>query len=139
MIDIIYKHFIKDDVIRSFQAILLIAIIFDIEFIIFWLSSEKNIVVDAASRFDYKKLTNLEFQDQLYSLRHFSLSYKTTILRQKLHFFYDIHWQYQYDRTMNQFRDHINNIASFMIIINFQSLSNLSLIDLLKLYIISNS
>ena len=34
-IDAIHKHFIKDDVIHSLQVILLIVIIFDIEFIIF--------------------------------------------------------------------------------------------------------
>ena len=40
---------------------------------------------------------------------------------------------------MNQFRSHINDIISFMIIINFQLLSNLSLIDSSKSCAISNS
>ena len=139
MIDAIRKCFIKSDVIRSFQAILLITIIFDIKLIIFWLSFEKNIVVDVASWFDYKKLINLEFQDQLHSLHHPSLSYKMTILHQKLRFFYSTHWQHQHDRTMNQFRDHISDTASFMTIINFQPSSNPSLTDSSKSCAISNS
>ena len=138
MIDVIHKRFIKDDIIHLFQAILLIMIIFDIKLTIFWLSSEKNIIVDAASWFDYKKLTNLEFQNQLYSLRHFSLSHRMMILRQKLYFFYNTHWQYQYDETTNQFRNHTSDIISFTIIINFQSSSNLSFTDSSKSYTISN-
>ena len=127
VVDAIRKRSIKGDAIRPLQAILLIAAIFDIELTVFWLPSEENIVADAASRFDYKKLANLGFQDQLHSLRHPPPSHRTTTLRQKLHSFYSARWQHQHGGTTNQFRGHTSDTASSTTTINFQPPSNPSL------------
>ena len=56
------KNSIKGETIRPLQTILLIAAVFDIEILIFWIPSEENIIADAASRHDYEKLANLGFQ-----------------------------------------------------------------------------
>jgi len=68
VVDGIKKHSIDGPAIRPLQTILLIAALFDIELAVFWVPSEENIVADAASRHDFKKLANLGFQDQVDSL-----------------------------------------------------------------------
>ena len=99
VVEAIHKRSIKGDAIRPLQAILLIAAIFDIELTVFWLPSEENIVADAASRFDFKKLANLGFQDQLHSLRHPPPSHRATTLRQKLRSFYSTRSRHRHERN----------------------------------------
>ena len=84
VVSAIGKRSIRGDANRPLQAILLIAAIFDIELTAFWLPSKENIVADAASWFDFKKLANLGFQDQIHILRSPPPSQKITNLRQKL-------------------------------------------------------
>src|SRR5437762_11480295 len=62
VVDAINKHSIKGPAIRPLQSILLIAAVFNIDLMAFWIPSEENIVADAASRFDFKKLAELGFQ-----------------------------------------------------------------------------
>jgi len=62
VVDAINKHSIKGPAIVPLQRIFLIAAVFDIQILPFWIPTEENIVADAASRFDYKKLTNLGLQ-----------------------------------------------------------------------------
>jgi len=62
IVDAINKRSIKGPAIRPLQSILLVAAVFDIDLMAFWIPSEENIVADAASRFDFKKLAELGFQ-----------------------------------------------------------------------------
>ena len=74
---------------------LLIVAIFDIEIIIFWISSEENIIADMTSRYNFKKLADLGFQDQINAIQNLSLMSKMSILLQKLTSFYKMqsfHW-----------------------------------------------
>src|SRR5208282_3142497 len=79
----INKHSIKDPAIVSLQRIFLIAAVYDIQILPFWIPSEENIVANAASRYDYKKLANLGLQ-----ISH-NLP-RPSQLRQKLHSFFTI-------------------------------------------------
>jgi hypothetical protein len=63
VVDVINKHFIK---------------VYDIQILQFWIPSEENIVADAASRYDSKKLANLGLQ----------VCHNLPRLRQKLHSFF---------------------------------------------------
>ena len=62
VVDAINKHSIKGPAIRPLQDILLIAAVFDINLFAFWVPTEENIVADAASRHDYRKLANMGLQ-----------------------------------------------------------------------------
>ena len=62
VVDGINKHSIKGPAIIHLQRIFLIAAVFDIQILAFWVPSEENIVADAASRYDYQKLANLGLQ-----------------------------------------------------------------------------
>ena len=62
VVDAINKHSIKGLSIHPLQTIFLIAAVFDINLFSFWLPSEENIVADAASRHDYKKLADMGLQ-----------------------------------------------------------------------------
>jgi len=81
VVDAINKHSIKGPAIVPLQRIFLIAAVYDIEILPFWIPSEENIVADAASRYDYKKLANLGLQ-----VSH-NLP-RPSHLRQKLHSLY---------------------------------------------------
>src|SRR5436190_2802983 len=59
VVDAINKHSIKGPAIVPLQRIFLIAAVYDIQILPFWIPSEENIVADAASRYDYEKLANL--------------------------------------------------------------------------------
>ena len=52
VVDSINKRSIKGPAIHPLQRILLIAAVFDIELLAFWIPSEENRVADAASRHD---------------------------------------------------------------------------------------
>ena len=56
---------------------------FDIALSSFWIPSEENMVANAASRYDYTKLANLELQ-----ISHHESSIKASTLRQKLNIFF---------------------------------------------------
>jgi hypothetical protein len=58
----ISKKSVHGTPLEPLQFILLVAAIFDIEISVFWIPSEENIVADAASRHEYKKLANPGFQ-----------------------------------------------------------------------------
>ena len=62
IVDAINKRSIKGPAIRPLQSILLVAAVLDIDLMAFWIPSEENMVADAASRFDFKKLAELGFQ-----------------------------------------------------------------------------
>lgn len=62
IVDSINKRSIKGPAIRPLQSILLVAAVFDIDLMAFWIPSEENMVADAASRFDFKKLAELGLQ-----------------------------------------------------------------------------
>jgi hypothetical protein len=82
VVQALHKKSIKGDTISPLQTILLIAAVFDIEILVFWIPSEENIVADAASRHDYKKLADLGFQ--VSALRNRTQDSKMSTLRQKL-------------------------------------------------------
>ena len=50
VVDVINKHSIKGPAILPLQRIFLIAAVFDMQILPFWIPSEENIVADAASR-----------------------------------------------------------------------------------------
>ena len=81
VVDAVNKRSIKGETIRPLQSILLLAAIFDIDLMAFWIPSEENIVADAASRQDHKKLANMGLQ------AHYSPDTTVKALRQKLRLF----------------------------------------------------
>src|SRR5579859_1938078 len=85
VVDAVSKRSIKGETINPLQIILLIAAVFDIDIQIFWVPSEENIVADAASRHDFKKLTDLGFQ--VSGLRQNRAASKISTLRQQLYTF----------------------------------------------------
>src|SRR5436190_18315373 len=84
IVDAINKRSIKGPAINPLQSILLAAAVFDIELMAFWIPLEENMVADATSRFDFKKLAELGFQ--VSSLDHPNPSIST--LHQKLRSFF---------------------------------------------------
>ena len=80
----INKRSIVGPAIRPLRAILLIAAVFDIEIKAHWIPTEENVIADAASRHDFKKLANLGFKDQVTALRHPSAPIRMSTLRQQL-------------------------------------------------------
>jgi hypothetical protein len=81
VVDALNKHSIRGPAIVPLQRIFLIAAVYDIHILPFWIPSEENMVADAASRFDYEKLANLGFQ-----VSH-DLP-RPSLLRQKLNSFF---------------------------------------------------
>jgi hypothetical protein len=88
VVEAVNKRSIRGETIRPLQLIFLIAAVFDIEITAFWIPSEENIVADAASRHDFKKLANLGFQ--VSSLRNRTPDTKMSTLRQRLFTFFTI-------------------------------------------------
>jgi hypothetical protein len=62
VVDAINKRSIRGPAIIPLQRIFLIAAVYDIEILPFWIPSGENVVADAASRQDYKKLADLGLQ-----------------------------------------------------------------------------
>jgi len=62
VVDAINKHSIKGPAILPLKRIFLIVVVHDIQIVPFWVPSEENMVADAASRYDYRKLANLGLQ-----------------------------------------------------------------------------
>ena len=94
------KKSVIGETIQPLQTVLLIAAVFDIEILIFWIPSEENIVADAASRHDYGKLADLGFQ--VSNLRYHKLGTKISTLRQKLFSFLTTRSPPQPTRTTTQ-------------------------------------
>ena len=88
VVDAIAKRSIKGPALRPLQTILLIAATFDIEIMIFWIALKENVVADAASQCNFRKLANLGFQDQIGTLQHPPPESKMSTLRRKLHSFF---------------------------------------------------
>ena len=65
IVEVLNKTTIRGDAIEPLQLIFLAAALFDIEVRSCWLSSEDNWIADAVSRFNLKKLANLQL-DQLF-------------------------------------------------------------------------
>ena len=66
----INKCSILGPAIRPLRTILLISAVFDIDIKAHWVSTKENIIADAASRHDFKKLADLGFKEQVIALRH---------------------------------------------------------------------
>src|SRR5205809_1094772 len=75
------KRSIDGPAIRPLRAILLIAAVFDIDVRAHWVSTKENVIADAASRHDFKKLANLGFKDQVTALRRPSAPVRMSTLR----------------------------------------------------------
>ena len=118
IINAINKHFIKNSMIKSLQSILLVITIFDIDLMAFWISFEKNIVIDIAFHFDFKKLIELNFQ--ISSSNHSNSSMSS--LYQKLHFFFIISSHSLLDEIITPFINSMNSSIEIMII--YHSLSS---------------
>ena len=108
VVDGVTKHSIKGPAFRPLQTILLIAAVFDIEVTIFWIPSEENIVADAASRHNFRKLANLGFQDQIRCLRCPPTESRIATLRRKLYFFFEMPPHRQHNEGMTQYDNHTN-------------------------------
>ena len=100
------NHSISGPAIHRLQTILLIASLFDIEIMVFWIPSKENIVADAASQFNFKKLADLGFQDQLHTLCHPPSSSAMSNLLQKLNFSYIKPSPQQLGELMSQSNNH---------------------------------
>ena len=70
--------------IRPLRTILLISALFDIDIRAHWVSTKDNVVADAASRHDFRKLADLGFKDQVTTLRRPSAPIRMSTLRQQL-------------------------------------------------------
>jgi hypothetical protein len=62
VVDAINKHSIQGPAILPLQRLFLIAAVYDIQIVPFWVPSEENMVADAASRYDHERLPNLGLQ-----------------------------------------------------------------------------
>ena len=81
----INKRSILGPVIRPLRTILLISAIFDIDIKAHWVSTKENVIADAASRHDFKKLADLGFKEQVIALRNRpSVPVRISTLRQQL-------------------------------------------------------
>ena len=117
------KKSIRGDAISPLQTILLIAAVFDIELDVFWVPSEENIVADAASRHDYKKLADLSYQ---ISRTNRSQDVKISTLRQKLVSFLRTPSHQPQGETTSQVDLHTNLSASSMATLRSPRLSSRS-------------
>ena len=124
VVDALNKRSIKGPALHSLQTILLIAATFDIEIIIFWIPSEENIVVDAASRHNFKKLADLGFQDQIDILHHPPPESKMSTLRRKLHSFFKMPSLHQHDEAMTRYNNPTNRNADKTNIFTFPVVSH---------------
>ena len=95
VVDAINKHSIKGPAILPLQRIFLVAAVSDIQIAPFWVPSEENMVADAASRYDYKRLANLGLQ--------ISRLPTPADLRRKLHSFFTTPSRKALGRTTTKF------------------------------------
>jgi hypothetical protein len=62
VVDAINKHLIRGAAILPLQRLFVIAAVYDIEIVPFWVPSEENMVADAASRYNDGRIANLGLQ-----------------------------------------------------------------------------
>ena len=84
VVDSIKKRSCRGLAIHPLQTILLIVAAFDIELVPTWIPTGQNVIADAASRHDYKKLISLGLTSQVNSLHRQKGIIKTSVLRQRL-------------------------------------------------------
>src|SRR2546423_11733375 len=75
--------------IRPLRVLLLIAAHYDINIKAHWIPTEENVIADAASRHDFKKLADLGFQEQVKELRGRLPTARISNLRRELLSFYN--------------------------------------------------
>jgi hypothetical protein len=83
VVDALNKHSIKGPAIVVLQRIFLMAAVYDIQILPFWILSGENMVADATSCYDYKRLADLRMQVSR------DLPHPATLC-QKLHSFFTI-------------------------------------------------
>ena len=94
IVEALNKTTIRGDAIEPLQLIFLAAALFDIEVRSCWLSSEDNWIADALSRFNLKKLANLQLDQLFFKSTQLQPAPQAGSLnpiqqlRQKLHNFY---------------------------------------------------
>lgn len=91
VVDGINKKSIRGPAIRPLRTILLIAAVFDIAVTAHWIPSEENVIADAASRHNFKKLADLGFKEQVVQIRHNPERPKISTLRRKLKNYFNFH------------------------------------------------
>jgi hypothetical protein len=106
----INKRSIRGPAIRPLRTMLLIAAVFDIAVRSHWIPSEENVIADAASRHDFKRLANLGFKDQVLELRNGpSPPPKASALRQKLRNYFNPHSPLRLAKTTHPSRRHMKH------------------------------
>ena len=90
VVDGLTNKSIRGPALQPLRTILLTAAVFDIEIKTRWIASEENVIADAASRHDFKKLTNLGFKDQVQKLRNRpTAAIKISSLRRQLYNYFN--------------------------------------------------
>ena len=93
---------IKGPPLQPLRTILLMAAVLDIEIKARWIPSEENVIADAASRHDFKKLANLGFKDQVQMLRNKpSAAAKTSDLCCQLYNYFSSRLPQAHEETMS--------------------------------------
>jgi len=93
---------IKGPAIRTLQTIILLAAAFDIELVATWIPMDRNVIADAASRFDYPKLKKLGLTSQVNLLIHRKTTARTSTIRQTLSSFFTTQSRHQQGVTTKQ-------------------------------------
>ena len=102
VVNALNKKSVKGAPLQPLRTILLISAVFDIEIKTRWIPSEENVIADAASRHDFKKLTNLGFKDQVQQLRHKpTAAIKMSNLRRQLNNYFNPHLPPRQGETTN--------------------------------------
>lgn len=92
--------------------ILLIAAVFDIKIKTRWIPSEENVIADAASWHDFKKLTDLGFKGQVQQLRYKpTAAIKISSFRRQLNDYFNSHLALRQEKTTNQLGGLMNHSA----------------------------
>jgi len=109
----INKRSIPGPAIHPLHIILLICMVFDIEIKAHWVSTEENVIADAALRHDFKRLIDLGFKDQVDILRpHASAPIQMSTLCQQLMNYFTTHSPRPHTKPTNQFEDRMNHSAA---------------------------
>ena len=110
VVDGLNKKSVRGSSLWLLRIILLMAAVFDIEIKVRWIPSEENVIADAASRHDFKKLTNLGFKNQVRELRNKpSTAIKMSTLRRQLNDFFNSRLRQPQERTTNPSEGHTNH------------------------------
>src|SRR5947207_5912242 len=96
-------------------------------------------MIDIASRHNFRKLADLDFQDQISSLQHSLSESKMSTLRQKLHIYFKMPLYLQQDMNMTPYNSHTNPTIDRMdTSLSISLSSKSSRTDSPKLYVKSN-